>query len=69
MMFLGGIERGQCHEMGKRDRELNPGNSNNSVILEKEAVIWRCSVKKMFLKILPNLKETPVLESIFFYEA
>ena len=30
-----------------------------------EAVIQRCSVKKVFLKILQNLQENPVPESIF----
>ena len=34
--------------------------------LETEAVDRRCSVKKMFLKILRNLQEKSVPETLFF---
>ena len=32
---------------------------------EPEAVARRCSIKKVFLKILPNSQGTPVAESFF----
>ena len=37
------------------------------VITEAEAVTWRSSVKKVFLKILPNSQKTPVSETFFTY--
>ena len=33
--------------------------------LEKEELVGKCSVKKMFLKTLQNSQEKPLLESLF----
>ena len=33
--------------------------------LEKEELVVKCSVKKMFLKTLQNSQEKPLLESLF----